>query len=97
MASQQAQNLIRVLLDTAADIGGRDDAVIDLYEADASEAREALLTVASDLRTPYIVLASAGENQIATRTGVLLSGEERAHRTSTTGPSMPTADINDGK
>ena len=81
MDVQQMQDLIKVLLDPGADIGARDDAAMDLHEADDPQARRALLSVASDQRTPWIVLASAGESlgQIATRTGPLLSDEERAH------------------
>ncbi|MFE0701214.1 hypothetical protein [Streptomyces sp. NPDC058872] len=80
MDAQQTQDLISVLLDIEADTGGRDDAAMDLYASDALEARRALLSVASDPRTPDIVLASTGESlgQIATRIGCPLTHQERA-------------------
>ncbi|MFE3070938.1 hypothetical protein [Streptomyces sp. NPDC059247] len=80
MDPQRTRYLIRVLLDAGVDIGGRDDAAMDLYESDDPQAREALLVVASDVLTPCMVLASAGESlgQIAMRTGLFLSGQERA-------------------
>ncbi|MER8234784.1 hypothetical protein [Streptomyces sp. NPDC094049] len=80
MDSRRTRYLIRVLLDPGGDIGVRDDAAMDLYESDDPQARQALLTVASDGLTPCIVLASAGESlgQIATRNGLFLSERERA-------------------
>ncbi|MER5707319.1 hypothetical protein [Streptomyces sp. NPDC002122] len=103
MDAQQTQDLIKVLLDPKADIGARDDAAMDLYETDAPQARQALLAVACDARTPYIVLASAGESlgQIVTRTGRFLSDQEHAGLTADArheydGASTSTTDINDG-
>ncbi|MFE5593060.1 hypothetical protein [Streptomyces sp. NPDC056549] len=103
MSTQHAQNLIKVLLDTKADIGGRDDAAMDLSEADAAEARQALLAVACDPQTPDTILASAGESlgQIATRAGRPLTHQERAGLTPEArheydGATTSTADINDG-
>ncbi|WP_158939294.1 hypothetical protein [Streptomyces sp. NRRL S-87] len=39
---KQTEALINVMLDTGAGIGGRDDASMDLYEADDECARRAL-------------------------------------------------------
>ncbi|MEV7371939.1 hypothetical protein AB0O51_13770 [Streptomyces sp. NPDC090301] len=79
MDAQQVETLITVLLDHGADIGARDDAAMDLYAANAEQARQALLVVAISPETPEIVQASAGESlgQIAARTGRRLSDEER--------------------
>ncbi|MFJ8132513.1 hypothetical protein [Streptomyces hydrogenans] len=103
MDTQHAQNLIKVLLDTKADVGGRDDAAMDLGEVDATEAREALLAVSCDPRTPDTILASAGESlgQIATRTERPLTHQERAGLTPEArheydGATTSTADINAG-
>ncbi|MEV6198787.1 MULTISPECIES: hypothetical protein [Streptomyces] len=48
MDTQHAQDLIKVLLDTKADIGGRGDAAMDLSEVDVAEGRQALLVTACD-------------------------------------------------
>lgn len=78
--TEQVQALIEVLLDPGADIGGRDDAAMDLYATDDSRARAALLKVASDANTPCVVTASAGESlgQIAVATRRPLAESERA-------------------
>ncbi|MFJ3139626.1 hypothetical protein ACIPK5_27455 [Streptomyces sp. NPDC086843] len=83
MNADRVEGLISVMLDPRADIGGRDDAAMDLYETDDPRARAALLLVASDERSPYIVRASAGESlgQIMMATGHPLSAEERAQLT----------------
>lgn len=80
MDAGRVESLIAVLLDRRADIGARDDAAMDLYATDDERARQALLSVASTLDTPEIVLASAGESlgQMAARTGRLLADEDRA-------------------
>jgi hypothetical protein len=67
------------LLNPKADIGGRDDAAMDLYATDDPRARAALLKVASDASTPHIVRASAGESlgQVAVATKCPLSKSER--------------------
>ncbi|MFC8586059.1 hypothetical protein ACFUGD_16125 [Streptomyces sp. NPDC057217] len=103
MDMQHMQNLVKVLLDPTVDIGSRDDAVMDLYETDAPEARQALLTVAGDPQAPDIVLASAGESlgQIATRTGRPLTHQEHAGLTPEArheydGATTSVADINAG-
>ncbi|MYS09767.1 hypothetical protein GTW71_25795 [Streptomyces sp. SID6041] len=79
MDAQQVEAFVAVLLDRGADIGGRDDAAMDLYVTDDEHARQALFAVAVDPETPEIIQASAGESlgQIAARTGRGLSNGER--------------------
>ncbi|MFJ5772745.1 hypothetical protein [Streptomyces sp. NPDC093094] len=75
--------LVEVLLDPGADIGGRDDAAMDLWATDDPRARAALLHVAGDTDAPDIVRASAGESlgRIAVATGRPLTEPERSRLT----------------
>lgn len=81
--AEQVRGLIEVLLNSSADVGERDDAAMDLYATRDPRARAALLTVACEASTPYIVSASAGESlgQIAVATGCPLSELDRARLT----------------
>ncbi|MFF0736445.1 hypothetical protein ACFYVK_33135 [Streptomyces chartreusis] len=83
MNTEQVQALIELLVSPSADIGGRDDAAMDLYATDDFRARAALLKVASDASTPDIVSASAGESPglVAVATSRPLWESERAQLT----------------
>ena len=63
--------LLKVLLDPNVRVDERDDAAMDLGEADADRALEALVKVGSDPSTDETVLASCGESigQIWVRRG----------------------------
>jgi hypothetical protein len=65
MKSQQnhhANGLISALLDSHAELGGRDDAAMDLGAYDDPQAFQALLTVASDPKEDEMLQDSCGES-----------------------------------
>jgi hypothetical protein len=58
----QPAGLIGALRDLTLDVGGRDDAAIDLGKYDEPEALAALIDIGSDPATPDVVLWSCGES-----------------------------------
>jgi hypothetical protein len=54
--------LLSYLLDRSADLGGRDDVAMDLWESDDPEAEAALIQLALDHTENVVLIDSAGES-----------------------------------
>jgi len=67
-----AKDYIDFLLDKENDLGGRDDAAMDLYKFDEPEVVIALVKVATDSSEEDIIIDSAGESlrEIWNRNGI---------------------------